>query len=151
MSRHPLYNEPPEQPKPPSTEYRNVYYPPERGGCLSLWIVANFAIIGLGVFTLCNAFFNIYSRDIRFDRLPGNVQTYMLTGIALLGGWSVCLVAIWYWKKWGVYGFILLSFLNLGFEIVFSPQTLDSGDFLSPIISNAVLLYIVTSRWNDFT
>lgn len=151
MSRHPLYNEPPEPPKPPSTVSRNVYYPPERDGCLSLWIVANFAIIGLGVMTICGAFFSIYSRDIRFDRLPGNAQAYALIGIALLTGWGICLIAIWYWKKWGVYGFIALSFLNLGIEIALSPQTLDTGDFLSHIISNALLLYLVTNRWNDFS
>jgi hypothetical protein len=150
MSRHPLYNQPPEKPKPPSTEYRNVYYPPERGGCLSLWLIVNAAIIGIGVFTFCGLFFRTYSRDIRFDRLPANLQTYVIVGLALMVGWGICLIAIWYWKKWGVYGFVLLSFLSLGLEIVVSPQTLDTTDFLSPIISNALLLYVVTNRWTDF-
>lgn len=151
MSHTPRYIDPPEQPKPLTPELRNVYYPPERGGCLSLWIVANFALMGLGIFTICDALLALSSRNVRFDRLPDTAQAYMLIGLALPLGWGICLIAIWYWKKWGVYGFILLSFLSLGLEIVLSSQTLDAGDFLSPIISNAVLLYVVTNRWNDFT
>ena len=150
MSHHSRYIDPPDPPETLTPELRNAYYPPERGGCLSLWLIGNFALVGLGIFTVCNALVTLSNRNIRFDGLPDTAQAFMLIGLALPLGWTICLIAIWYWKKWGVYGFILLSFLNLGLEIVLSPQTLNAGDFLSPLISNAVLLYLVINRWNDF-
>ena len=73
----------------------------ERGGCLTAWLV--FALI-VNVFS--GAYY-MFSSSMIQETMPNfSDGAIPVTGVIAVVNF-VCMLAIWYWKKWGMYGAVL--------------------------------------------
>jgi hypothetical protein len=114
-------------------------YAPERGGCLTAWlVVVMLANAGL-------AFYYLTSVDT-FTNLPGlNISPAAIMFLALLGAVNVAAaVGIWMWKKWGFY-------LFGGSAAVATVVNLLSGipifNALTGLIGIAILWWLIRDKW----
>jgi hypothetical protein len=127
----------------------NYSYPsgsdkPERGGCLTAWLVVSTILTVIaGV-----AFMQLLSVLIR----PRAFEDISPVGVLLLGGLmigsSICLIGVWNWKRWGVYGIALTSCISPLIEVFFFRA--DVTDFIAPFVQIAILWYLVSGKWDAF-
>jgi hypothetical protein len=118
---------------------------PERGGCLTVWlslsmifgVLAIPSVIGLFAVTQLNA-------SIVFTALEG-----VAYGIAAL--------AIWKWKKWGVYLYIVTAVVGLALRIISGPEDMgpvQTGLEFSAfgfLVSMFILYSLVKPKWQYLT
>lgn len=116
------------------------YVSKERGGCLSVWL-ALLIIVNplLGFYYLGNA---------RALSSLLHLPSWVLPVLAIFSVINtVCVIGIWLWKKWGVFGFlgasIILFFINLG--------TLGLGaGTIGGAIGFGLMWYLLSQRWEMF-
>lgn len=98
----------------------------ERGGCLSLWLVAVMGVNLLGIVLL----------------VVGG--TFDCITLALSISNFVFAAALWNWKKWGAYGlaasFALMLLLGLAFGDIYA--------IVSSILPATLLYFLVNPKWH---
>ena len=115
-----MVNEPSQNTAPPTQKAAKV-----RNGCLTIWLV--FIIIGNIISSILLA--TVSSADAGVAGLVKGVDI----GISL---WiAVCAAALFMWKKWGFYGFILAAVISIALNIALH----DYVFAISPVISVAIL------------
>lgn len=97
------FGEPAVDSQAPSTAQENILEERKQGGCLSTFLIlAMLANLGFGILTL------IMADDFGELSLVSALMNFAGFGFA---------IAIWKWKKWGVYGYIgvigITAFINL--------------------------------------
>jgi hypothetical protein len=105
----------------------------ERGGCLTLWLVV--ATIGNGLGLLGAIGLIAQSGQSWISLLSASL------GIASFG----CVVAIWMWKKWGIYGYGVAMVLSIVVSLVTGLYYAVAG-----VIGLTVFAYAVLTRMDEF-
>lgn len=118
---------------------------PERGGCLTFWLGVQALFTGIAAIY----FLNVLGQLGRV-RSPG-LGLYLLILAALIAGMIACLIGIWRWKRWGVYGIVAISIASFIAEFIFSTPTLNITDCLQPIVGNLILYYLIHNQWDYYT
>lgn len=101
----------------------------ERSGCL---------IAVLVISTLANAVYFLLGIPLTLElsRRSDEVFALVLASTILSGAALACLVGIWLWKKWGLYGYAGLGVLGVVLQFM-------SGDMSGGVIKFIVLLVVV--------
>lgn len=111
----------------------------KRGGCLTA-----FLILALVVNPLLGLYYLVQGATIS-QMLP-NVPTWI---IPVLGVLSLVnfgfIIAIWRWKKWGVYGFVGLTAIVLVINLL----TIGITAIPAGVLSLAVLGFLLRPVWDD--
>ncbi len=114
----------------------------ERGGCLTMFLVVGvavsvqLAVMGLGLAPLPEGFSN---PDAPSWVLPAQGAFGVLNALLLIG--------IWFWRRWAVYGFCLLS-------VIITAVNLATGG--APLVALVklgapfVLFLLASQRWTRF-
>src|SRR5688572_25648207 len=112
----------------PQPNPSNVTYRRERGGCLNIWLVLSTGITIFSVMTLLA----ITGPGLKTDSVAYALALTVLVVVNL-----VCLLGIWKWKRWGVYGIVATSIASAIIELMFGRPT--AADFIAPIIQIGIL------------
>ena len=104
-----MYPESPKEPRKNDFKYHEKNLPrnddkPERGGCLSAFLVLNIFANGLLLLVVLGAFFALRSSgeyETYFD--PG-LQALVYFGFVLLVIRVISAIGLWKWKRWGYIG-----------------------------------------------
>lgn len=118
---------------------------PERGGCLTLWLVLSFGVGLLGVLMYVNLLGVVAER-------PGALRiispvALILFGILILSS-LLFLADIWRWKRRGVYGIAITAIASPFIETML--RTADSSDWVAPVIQLGILYFLVKDKWDYF-
>jgi len=112
---------------------------PKRGGCLAAFLILMMIVDPL----VC--LYYLFAGSTVTEALP-NIPGWYLPLLIL---WCLidfaCALAIWNWKKWGVYGFGASSFLgfilnSIYFGILFS---------ISGLLGIVLLFFLIRSSWDQ--
>ena len=97
----------------------------ERGGCLSMWLVAvmGFNLLG-NCMLLANGIFDVIALGLSAANI-------------------VCAAAVWNWKRWGAYG--LASSFSVSFIIGLALG--DGYTIASSLLPAALLFSLVEPKW----
>jgi uncharacterized membrane protein (DUF2068 family) len=133
---------PPEQRKKYTPIYSKIEVSPERGGCLTAWLVVSSIFAGIAVIVLLQAF-DLVQRTRSNEFTPALIALGVLIFINIVG-----LVGIWQWKRWGVYIVAFSSIASPIVELMFLQPT--ASDFIAPVIQLAILYFLVHDKWEDF-
>ena len=112
---------------------------PDRGGCLNLWLGASALFGVLGIFLILGLADELGRRGMGFF--------YVVSLVALVAA-LVCVYGIYQWKRWGVYGLVATSFINLTVSVMAGIATATSC--VSPFVQVAILWYLVHDKWDVF-
>lgn len=108
--------------------------PRERGGCLTLWLIASGV---LGVYGL----FAVYSASPGRGTIQSGPLLVLLAHIAFIYG-------AWNWKWWGVYGLVATTILGGSFQFF---NHINSGlTYVLVIVQLGTLCFLVVSKRKDF-
>jgi hypothetical protein len=117
----------------------------KRSGCLTAFIIiliVLYALGALGTFLagpLLSGLMPEYSTNNTYTILSGVLS--LLNIVFLLG--------VWKYKKWGFYGFLAISIINIILSIFFT------GSIFIPLISGlifpAILYFLIRPIWNHMT
>jgi hypothetical protein len=109
-----------EKPKNEFEKPEKLYAPQERGGCLSVFLAGIIAVNVLFILHLC---------------YTSNFLPLLVVTMVVQGGVIACAVAIWNWKKWGIYGLALTYVIQAG-------VMLSAGDASAAVISIGALFVL---------
>jgi presenilin-like A22 family membrane protease len=118
----------------------------ERSGCLNLWLIASIAFTLFAGFLIVQILNTLASRPE--ITVPDNTWINILLFSAIIVSTLVFLRAIVLWRKWGVYGMVVVSivspFIKQGLMMV------SIWDWIAPFIQIGLLLFLVSSSWDNF-
>lgn len=138
MMRPPIYSSP-DDPEPAKLASR-IYVPTrERHGCLSVWLVL-YAITGV------IALFSISSMVPQLVRVLPALPVYLMFLVML--GEVICIVATFFWKKWGVYGYLALLTLSMILRLMLGLFTLRSVG--SVVFGYAMMYFFALQNIDDY-
>lgn len=110
-----------------------------RGGCLTAFLVLMMIVNPL------TALFYLLGGEQAHRAIPQAPGWVIpVLGVACLGNLA-CAIAVWSWKKWGMYGFLGISALGFGVNLF---AGLGAGA-LTGLIGPALLLALVYPQWNS--
>jgi hypothetical protein len=124
-----------------------VYRGPERGGCLTIFLVVGFVGYLLSIAA---------SLYIQFQINTGNISEYLLDAqlglvqlllwiLAIIGiGGMVCIWGLWNWKRWGYYG--VIAIFVAGAVINFLSGMVLAQQVLISIFSVGILIYLMRDK-----
>jgi len=132
-------------------QYQNYARQPveykDRGTCLTLWLFVSifFASISLigGLCVIFTASNSSTSNDINSSFY---VSAVLLFGVIAL--FLVSCIAIWNWKEWGIWGFVVATILSPIVETLSGRA--DVSDFIAPFIQLGIFYFLIRSRWSYF-
>lgn len=131
-------------------------------------LTQNFILIGLGYV----GFNNISSKPSETKTRDGCLKYWLiyLLFLALLGfyfGLStvyqemiigkavvqlIAIIGIWFWKKWGVWVYVILIGVTPVITYIYTGEIIKTGlDFLSSLTTLLVAYLVVKPKWNFFT
>jgi hypothetical protein len=120
----------------------------DRGGCSMLWFILQVVAIVFVIPTMLNlwrvASLSLFSRDYA-------IQFYALCTPVILISIGVCLIAIWRWKRWGIYGIVALSIFDFLIELCVVPSSFSFLDIIQIVVRPVVLYFAVRDKWVQFT
>ncbi len=112
---------------------------PERSGCLTWWLIASVLFSILAVFQLLNAGGELTR--------SGNSQFFVVS-VALVVVAMACLYGIYEWKRWGVYGYVVVGLVGLVLNMVAGTAT--GPICLAPFVQIGFVWYLVKDIWDQF-
>ena len=114
----------------------------ERGGCITAFLI--FMFITNPLMTIVY----LAAGDMVKSAMPG-VPDWAITVLAAFGIINLgSAVAVWKWKKIGIYGFWASSIIILGINLSIGISPLQSFiGLLGPVI----ITYLVKPRWSEFS
>jgi hypothetical protein len=118
---------------------------PERGGCLTLWLVVSSLAAVVGVILLFQTL-GLLNR-VSGPRASQVQLVLIFAGIFLMIG-IACLWGIWNWKKWGVYGVIATGIVSPLLQFLLGVG--NAVDCVRPIIQFGVLYFLINDKWDYF-
>ena len=109
-----------------------------RSGCLGPWLI----VTSLGTVFVAVNYFNPNFRQA-VSALPWAFVAFtVIRGLQI-----ICCIAIWMWKKWGVFGYIAAEVTWLGINLVTARSNMD---FVLGLSSVVVLVLLVKPKWRFF-
>ena len=121
-------------PNPPPT-YNAIPAPRKRGGCLTAFLVL--AIIA-------NAIIGVWTLSLTSSARTAYQPAFIFSGLLNLVG-VVFAIAIYQWKRWGVYGYIVC----IGISMLISLAIGDVISTLRGFIPIALLSALVRPIWDQ--
>ena len=119
---------------------------PTRGLLLSAWLILN----------LLAAVFAALGNLVLLERLTrphAQAQPILLILAAALylaiAGYIACLIAVYRWKEWGLYGIVVYLIVSPIIEWLLGRA--DVSDFIAPFVQIAILWRVVGAQRDDFT
>jgi hypothetical protein len=119
----------------------------ERGGCLTIWLwLTLFGYFYSLLFT--SAVLNQLQQALASGRLP--VLTWLMALIFIAGSLSsiVWLYGIWTWKRWGVFGMLGLTGVQLVAATFSGIITLDM--LIGGALGAAIFYWLIKPKWAYF-
>jgi hypothetical protein len=114
---------------------------PERGGCLTIWLVLMILAFAGSAFTYLA---NSAALAPAFPDAPS--WTFTLLGVAGIAG-VVSAIGLWMWKRWGFYGYVVVALIALVVNAML-------GQFVLGIVGAAVglgiLWFLIKDKWAAF-
>jgi len=116
---------------------------PQRHGCLTAILIV------FGILSLVAAIANFAMHDTIAQKLP-NAPPWTSTGILAMGFLGllgvVGLVALWFWKRWG-----LFLYLAVGLTVfIINLQLVGGLGSILGLVGLALVTIFVTRQWQDF-
>jgi len=117
----------------------------ERGVWLSAWLVLMF----LSAIWVAYRYISIIQEfiDIHSPRFTGILPIALYTLIGLAAVNLVCVVGIWNWRKWGVYGIVATSIVALIINFLIGVPFFAS---LLGLVGLVILWLLVQPKWPHF-
>jgi len=112
---------------------------PDRGGCLNLWLGASALFGVLGIFLILG---------LGGDLTRRGMGLFFVLSLVALVVVLVCDYGIYQWKRWGVYGLVATSFINLAISVMAGIATATSC--VGPFVQLGILWYLVHDKWDVF-
>lgn len=116
----------------------------KRNGFFTVWLIIS--IVMTFISSIVNLiFFDWIARNNRGtpDWAPTAIMFMGLLGLLMTG----TLIAIWYWKKWGVIANVILS---VGVFILNVTLGLSFGTALLGFVGTGLILYLSVKQWKYF-
>lgn len=111
----------------------------KRHGCLTIWLVL-YIIVGL--------FSIVPLLGITVDMATIRPAPLVYLSIAVLIGELICVVGIFRWKKWGVYGFLILQTVGIVLRLSTGLFTLRS--IVAVAIGYIMIFTFATPNLSDY-
>lgn len=119
----------------------------KRTGCLTVFLVLAIAfnlVLSL-FFYLYPYVWQLITGPVDPEELIFPMPNWQLLLFGILGLISsVCLVAIWKWKKWGLYGFVGIFLISTAIRILTGEPIYTA---ILPFIGLTILLALISSVW----
>lgn len=110
----------------------------DRSGCLTYWLVYAAAIVILLIYFFLP---NISSST--------NWLTSVIIGVSVLQ--LISIIGIWFWKKWGVFGYAILNLISPLIAFLNTESALQALNSLVQSLSLLLVLYLLTKpKWQFF-
>jgi hypothetical protein len=120
----------------------------ERGGCLLIWLIFTIgsSLIYM-IWTLSGGPQALIERanPSLAEQLPPWYWAYGVFSNFVI---VVCAVGIWMWKKWGFYGYMLITIIGFLISLMMGNFPVFSG-IIGVGITLAIAWYVVTPYWED--
>jgi hypothetical protein len=110
----------------------------KRGGCLSALLIFNLIVSPLSGLVL------ILGSSTMRDVLGIPYKVIMLTGILAIVSF-VCVIGVWKWKRWGVYGWIGLALLTFLVNTIAGAP----ANGLAGLVGIGLLLLLIRPVWHQ--
>jgi uncharacterized membrane protein (DUF2068 family) len=115
--------------------------PEQRGGCLTAFLIFMFIVNTL------TAFYYLFFGDAVRSAMP-LIPAWAIPVLAVACILNVVFaVGVWQWRRWGVYGFIVLAILIFVLNITYVGLLPSLLGLLGPVI----LVLLVRTRWGQLT
>ena len=110
-----------------------------RGGCLTIWLILMMLFSAIGAYG--------YLRFVEFMEYPiSPAVQILLVGLSIAQ--IVCAIAIWMWKKWGVYACIANGVAVIVINTMIHVPIMQS--LLGFAVGVTILVLLVRKRWEWF-
>ncbi|HEX2908787.1 MAG TPA: hypothetical protein VHO69_18090 [Phototrophicaceae bacterium] len=118
---------------------------PERGGCLTSWLVVSSGASAVAVLGFLWIMGVVSSHPQAARQMPpGDILLFGIVMLVNIGS----LVGIWKWKRWGVYGIVATAIASPFMEWAMGIAT--TTDFISPFIQLGILSFLLKDKWDYF-
>lgn len=113
----------------------------KRSGCLTVFLIVLIVLYALGTIgtffagPLLSGFMPEYSTDTSYSIFSGVLS--LLNILFLIG--------VWKYKKWGFYGFVAVSLLNIILSILITSSIITS--LISGLIFPLILYFLIKPIW----
>jgi len=121
----------------------------ERGGCLLIWLIF---LIGTSILTTLRIMIegpeyiiNDIGEMLATEPPSWYVPMTIITNVATIA----CGVAMWMWKKWGFYGYILIQVAWFVAMLPFADGLLIIASVFGLAIAAGIAWFVVTPYWED--
>jgi hypothetical protein len=121
----------------------------ERGGCLTLWLVASIVFNVAAFYLLWQSISALSSLRIRSDAVSQAQLLTVVLGVMLVA-LLICLIAAWRWKRWGIIGIAIIVFASPVATSLILPVVAKPNDWITPLIQTGVLYWLVKDKWHAF-
>lgn len=132
----------------PPSNVKSIHQSREGSGVLKLWLIGVMLANMVVAYTLWQSVNELSSFGVR------EVASRASFLLGFLGIWLVmlfvCVVATWKWKRWGVYGIVILTLLNPIVTFLILPIGIRVGDLISPVVQLLILYLLVKAKWHAF-
>ena len=143
---NPYQTPPPENPlyKPPKA----LALGRERGGCLTAWLGVSLALSLIGAVLFLQVLDGFRPGALR----PGFRMPFSSFAVVFMIGLTiadiVCLYGTWNWKRWGVYGLVVVAIVSPLAESMLGRAA--EADFIAPIVQMVILWLLLRNKWQYF-
>ena len=114
---------------------------PERGGCLTIWLVLMILAFAASAFTYL---LNSAALGPAFPNAPS--WAFMVLGIAGIVG-VVSAIGLWMWKRWGFYGYIAVAVVALVINAILGQLV---AGIVGAAIGLGILWFLIKDKWAAF-
>lgn len=112
-----------------------------RGGCLTLWLILAFLFGSLGTIGY------LFLTDTMYDTYPDAPSGIFIAFGILTLIQVVCVVGIWMWKRWGLYGWFVVAFIGLILNFILGEIVSGLVGF---VIGSGILLFLIRDKMQEF-
>lgn len=121
----------------PKNDYQ--YSPPERGGCLSLFLGFIMVVNVLAILFIC-----VMTGQISSSAYGNSGLVMIIFGLSILAGIAqiACAYGLWNWKSWGYNGLIFLYIVSIVINLIGNSLPSAGGS----VIGLAILYYLMQDK-----
>jgi hypothetical protein len=114
----------------------------KRSGCLTTFIIVLIVLYALGAL---GAFLSGPILSGLMPEYTTNTSYSIISGVLSLLN-IIFLIGVWKYKKWGFYGFVAISVLNIIISIFLTSSIITS--LISGLIFPLILYFLIKPIWN---
>lgn len=115
------------------------YVQPERGGCLTTYLVFT---VGINILLLFLAFFAIAELSTYRNSMAGMDFAFALFQIVINICVVMCIYGLWNWQEWGYKGLLIIYVLLIAFNLITEQLPTAGGT----VIDLAILYFLMQNK-----